>query len=106
MEKRTLKVYRYLFLLACYPQLSHASISLGGSSGIFGKIASFFQTIVDFLGGPGTLFVVFLGAAAAIAMWVFMPKQASEAIAWLFRVCIGAILLFSLGTFITWLETF
>ncbi len=106
METNTLKIYRYILLLACYSQLSHASVSLGSSTGIFGKITGFFQQIVDFLGGAGTLFVVFIGASAAIGLWVFAPKQASEAIAWFFRICIGAILLFSLGTFITWLGSF
>ncbi|EGR2026318.1 hypothetical protein DYB89_14660 [Vibrio cholerae] len=101
-----MKLYRYILLLACYSQFSHASVNLGSSTGIFGKFTSFFQTIVDFLGGAGTLFVVFIGASAAIGLWVFAPKEASVAIAWLFRICVGAILLFSLGTFITWLGSF
>lgn len=107
MENETLNnIYRYLLVLVCYSQYSHASVSLGSSSGFLGKITAFMQSMVDFLGSAGTLFVVFVAASAAIGMWVFMPKQASEAIAWLFRICIGAIALFSLGTFLTWLKTF
>ncbi len=106
MEKNTLKWYQYLMFMVCYSQASYGAVSLGSSSGFFGKITSFFQTVVDFLGGAGTLFVVFIGASAAIFLWVISPKDASAAIAWLFRICIGAIALFSLGTFITWLGTF
>ncbi len=98
--------FRLLVMSAAVAPLAHASVSLGGGTGIFGKITAFFQTIVDFLGGAGTLFVIFIAAVAAICLWVFAPKQASESIAWLFRICIGAIALFSLGTLITWLRSF
>lgn len=101
----TLKRCGLAFMLL-NPGLALASVSLGTSTGIFGKVASFMQQIVDFLGGPGTLFVVFVAAVAAIALWVFEPSKGGAAIAWLFRVCIGAISLFGMGLLITWLRSF
>ncbi|MFA0249489.1 hypothetical protein AB4458_25530 [Vibrio sp. 10N.261.45.F1] len=85
---------------------AHASVTLTGGSGVFQKFTSFFQTIIDFLGGSGTLFVIFLSAAAAIILWIIAPKAGSEALMWLFRVCMGAIGLFSLGLLITTLKAF
>ncbi|MCW8348739.1 hypothetical protein MD535_22375 [Vibrio sp. ZSDZ65] len=83
-----------------------ARVSLGTSTGPFGQVVAFFQAIVDFLGGPGTLFVVFMALCCGIALWVFMPKQAGSALGWVFRGCIGAIALFSIGTVITWIQSF
>ena len=86
---------------------AHASVSLGGGgSGVFAKFANFLQEVVDFLGGTGTLFVIFMSAAGAIFLWVIAPKAGGEALAWLFRVCVGAIALFSLSLVITWLKGF
>lgn len=83
------------------------SISLGsGGGGIFAKVGDFFQEIVDFLGGTGTLFVVFVAFCAGLALWIFAPKQAGTALGWVFRACIGAIALFSIGTLISWIQTF
>lgn len=83
-----------------------ASVSLGSAPSGLAKIAAFFQDIVDFLGGTGTLFVVFISAAAAIMLWIVTPKSGSAVIAWIFRVGVGAIGLFSLGTVIAWLQSF
>ncbi|HFQ5013435.1 hypothetical protein [Vibrio vulnificus] len=85
----------------------YASISLGGSSsGVFAQLGRFFQEIVDFLGGTGAMFVIFLAFSAAIGMWVLMPKSAGAAVAWAFRAAIGGILLFAMGTLISWIRTF
>ena len=64
-----------LALILLNPGLALASVSLGTGTGIFAKVASFMQQIVDFLGGPGTLFVVFVASVAAIALWVFEPSK-------------------------------
>ncbi|MGF1903603.1 hypothetical protein [Aliivibrio salmonicida] len=97
-----------LLLLPLFPALAYArSVDLGASGGgIFGPVADFFQEIVDFLGGTGTLFVIFVALVAGIGLWVFIPKQAGAAMGWVFRGCIGAIALFSIGTLITWLQGF
>ncbi|GEK16020.1 hypothetical protein [Aliivibrio fischeri] len=94
-------------LILLFPTLAHARVSIGsGGGGPFSKVADFFQEIVDFLGGTGTLFVVFVAICAGIGLWVFIPKQAGTALGWIFRGCIGAIALFSMGTVITWLQSF
>ncbi|WP_330927116.1 hypothetical protein [Candidatus Sororendozoicomonas aggregata] len=76
------------------------------TDGPLAKVGAFFQELVDFLGGAGVMFVVFMSAAAAVGLWVLVPKQAGQAIAWIVRVCIGALVLFGMGTLITWLKTF
>ena len=83
------------------------SVRLGHvSSGPLQKIGSFFQQLVDFLGGTGTMFVIFLSLVSGIALWIFSPKQGGAAIGWVFRACIGGIALFTIGTLLTWLQHF
>lgn len=94
-------------LLAAMLSPQALAISLGsGGSGPFARIGDFFQEIVDFLGSSGTLFVVFCALCVGIGLWVSMPKQGGAALGFVFRACIGAIALFSLGTVITWLQSF
>lgn len=76
------------------------------SSGPFARIGAFFQELVDFLGGTGTMFVVFCSLAVGIGLWVSIPKQGGAALGFVFRACIGAICLFGLGTLITWIKSF
>ncbi|MCG9612851.1 hypothetical protein L1D41_24750 [Vibrio harveyi] len=86
---------------------SYASVSLGGGgSGVFAQITNFFQEIVNFLGGTGAMFVIFLSFTGAIGLWVISPKSAGPAVAWGFRGAIGGILLFAMGTLISWIKTF
>ncbi|MFZ3505563.1 hypothetical protein [Vibrio harveyi] len=86
---------------------SYASVSLGGGgSGIFAQLTNFFQEIVNFLGGTGSMFVIFLSFTGAIGLWVISPKSAGPAVAWGFRGAIGGILLFAMGTLISWIKTF
>lgn len=93
-----------LFLLS--PAAFASSISLGGSSSSFlSKFVNFFQQVVDFVGGTGALFVVFVSIAAGLGMWAFMPKQAGSALGYVFRACIAGIGLFGMGTFIAWLRS-
>ena len=83
------------------------AIDLGTpSSGPLASVGKFFQEIVNFLGGTGTLTVVFIGVFAGIALWVAIPKQAGAAVGWIFRALVGAIGLFVMGTTIAWLQTF
>ncbi|GEM77219.1 hypothetical protein [Vibrio sagamiensis] len=102
--------YKQLFATFFLMQLSlvcFASVSLGeGGTGPFAKVGKFFQDIVDFLGGTGSMFVIFLAFAGAIALWVLKPKEAGPAAAWALRACIGAICIFGLGTLITWVKSF
>ena len=89
------------------PDLLARGVRLGHvRSGPLQKIGKFFQQIVDFLGGTGTMFVIFLSLVSGIALWIFMPKQGSAALGWVFRACIGGIVLFTLGTVLTWLQHF
>ncbi len=85
---------------------AHAVTLPGSGTGIFAQLGNFLQEIVNFLGGTGSMFVIFLSFAGAIGMWVLMPKQASAAVAWAFRAAIGGICLFAMGTLITWIQTF
>lgn len=68
------------------------------------KIINWMQEVMDVIGGAGTLFVAFLSACAAILLWVTMPKQSGGALAWIMRVCIGAIAAFNLALLFAWLQ--
>lgn len=82
-------------------------VDLGSSgSGPLEAFAGFMQELVNFVGGPGVLFIAFVSAAAAIGLWVAAPKQGSAAMAWAFRVCVGVILLMNLAILLTWLQGF
>ncbi len=97
----------YCFAVALFfSAYSHAFSLGGGDSGIFAPIGAFFQSVTDFLGGTGAMFVIFLSFCGAIGMWVLMPKQAGAAIAWAFRATVGGILLFGMGMLVTWVRTF
>ncbi|MGR5299131.1 hypothetical protein ACPV5U_27420 [Vibrio mediterranei] len=104
MNKAITRIWLAFAVLVTMPV--YASVSLGSNTGVFQKIGNFLQSIVDFLGGTGTLFVIFISAAFAIFLWILVPKEGGAAIAAIFRVCIGAIALFSLGMVITWLKGF
>lgn len=96
----------YLALLLS-PWAMADSIPLGTpSAGPLAAIGKFLQELVDFLGGSGTLFVVFIGIFLGIAMWVMMPKNAGPAVAFIMRAMVGAIALFTMGLTITWLQSF
>lgn len=74
------------------------------NQGFLQKFTSWMQDVVDFVGGAGVLFIVFVSAAACIALWVAVPKSGSAAMAWVFRVCIGGIALFNLALLIGWAQ--
>lgn len=89
------------------PDLLASTVRLGHvKSGPLAKVGKFFQQIVDFLGGTGTMFVIFLSLVAGIMLWIFMPKQGGAAMGWVFRACIGGILLFGISMILTWLQHF
>ncbi|MGL6262129.1 hypothetical protein [Vibrio sp. WXL210] len=105
--KNQLQRYYWLFFASLLTHPAYANISLGGSTtGVFGKMTKFMQDIVNFLGGAGTMFVVFLSFAGAIGLWVISPKSGGAAIAWAFRAGIGAIGLFGMATLLTWIKAF
>lgn len=81
------------------------TVTIQSAPGPFAKITSLFQNIVDFLGGGGTMFVVFVMMAGAIILWVSTPKNSGPAVAFMFRVACGALMLFSLGSVITYLQS-
>ncbi|MGN9404658.1 hypothetical protein ACTMQQ_28435 [Pseudomonas syringae pv. aptata] len=82
-------------------------VDLGGnSSGPLQAFVGFLQELVNFVGGPGVLFIAFIAGFAAIGLWVIAPKAGGAAIAWAFRVCAGVIMLMNLALLLTWLQGF
>lgn len=109
MKFRTLNRYKALFIMSLlsWKISAYAVVVLpGGGTGPFAKVQKFFQEIVDFLGGTGTLFVVFVALVAGISLWVAIPKQAGVALGWVFRAIVGGIFLFGIGIVLTWIKTF
>ncbi|BES73865.1 hypothetical protein RE428_48830 (plasmid) [Marinobacter nanhaiticus D15-8W] len=76
------------------------------ADGPLAAIGTFMQELIDFVGGPGVLFIVFVCAVAAIGLWVAAPKMGGTAIAMLLRVLVGGILIFNVALIITWLQGF
>lgn len=84
----------------------NSTISLdGGGSGIYAKVTKVMQETVDFLGGPGVLFVSFVGISAALALWIMVPKSASAVIGWLARGVAGSIGIMNLALILTWVQS-
>lgn len=82
------------------------NVTLGGpSSGPLQACITMFQYIINFAGGPGAIFAVFVSLVGAIGLWMFMPKSGGAAMAWGFRISIGAILIFNLAMLIGWYES-
>lgn len=110
MMKRLMKRVRLSLcglLMAPAAFAANNDVDLGSSgSGPLEAFGAFMQELVDFVGGPGVLFIAFVSAAAAIGLWVAAPKQGSAAMAWAFRVCVGVILLMNLAILLTWLQGF
>jgi len=98
--------YWALMALLCSTSSYAFSLGGGGDSGIFAPMAAFFQSVVDFLGGTGAMFVIFLSFCGAIGMWVLIPKNAGAAIGWAFRATVGGICLFGMGLLVTWVKGF
>ena len=95
------------FFLAPFALAANHAVDLGSpSDGPLAAFAGFMQELVNFVGGPGVLFIVFVSAGAGVALWVMAPKQGSAAIAWIGRVCVGALVLFNLAILLTWLQDF
>ncbi|HBO7987864.1 hypothetical protein [Pseudomonas aeruginosa] len=82
-------------------------VDLGSpGDGPLAAFAGFMQELVNFVGGPGVLFIVFVSAAAGIGLWVMAPKSGSAAVAWIARVCVGGIALFNLALLLAWYQGF
>ncbi|CCN39720.1 conserved membrane hypothetical protein [Vibrio nigripulchritudo FTn2] len=100
------KWYISLAVLISMP-VSARGYSLGsGGTGIFAKFTKFMQDVVDFLGGPGVMALAFIGILAAVAIFIVKPKEGAAAAGWLGRVALGCIILFSVGTVVSWVQTF
>lgn len=76
------------------------------ADGPLAAIGGFMQAVIDFVGGPGVLFIVFVSAAAAVGLWVAAPKAGGTAIAMLMRVLVGGIVVFNIALLISWLQGF
>ena len=74
--------------------------------GPFALVGDLLQQVVDFGGGPAVTFVVFISAVSAVCLWMMVPKEASKAVAWFARVCIGAIIILNIALVITWYKGF
>ena len=95
------------FLMAPAAFAANNDVDLGNSGGgPLEAFSAFMQELVNFVGGPGVLFIAFVSAAAAIGLWVAAPKQGSAAMAWAFRVCVGVIFLMNIAILLTWLQGF
>lgn len=96
-----------LFLAPAAFAAGNNDVDLGSSGGgPLEAFSAFMQEMVNFIGGPGVLFVAFVSAAAAVSLWVAAPKQGSAAMGWAFRVCVGVILLMNIAILLTWLQGF
>lgn len=100
------------FILICvffysnaYALNSTVSLDVSGS-GPLAKVGKLMQEFVDFLGGPGVLFVTFIGVAAAIALWIFVPKGGSAVIGYIARTAAGGVVLMNLAIVLTWFQSF
>ncbi|WP_178306553.1 hypothetical protein [Vibrio algicola] len=106
MTQKELKASLFIGSLCASKAAVASSIDIGGSSsGFLSKIAEFFQQVVDFAGGPGAMFIVFLSITVGLGMWAFMPKQSGSALGYIFRACIAGIGLFGMGTLLAWLQS-
>lgn len=92
-----------LFSLSAQAVNNDVSLPSANSS-YLQKIITWMQDVMDVVGGAGTLFVAFVSACAAILLWIAIPKQSGGALAWVLRVCIGAIAVFNLALLFTWLQ--
>jgi hypothetical protein len=89
------------------PMFASANVSLGTpSSGPLAAVGDFLQDMVDFLGGTGVMFVVFLALTFSIGLWVLIPKQGGAALGYALRACVGGICLFGIATVITYIKSF
>ncbi|MCF5395296.1 hypothetical protein GIV96_25590 [Pseudomonas syringae] len=92
---------------AASAQAADNNVDIGAESdGPFALVGNFLQQVVDFGGGPAVTFIVFFSAVGAVGLWMMVPKEASKAVGWFFRVCIGALLILNIALIITWYKGF
>jgi type IV secretory pathway VirB2 component (pilin) len=82
------------------PFVSSAGVDIGtsGNTG-FATIEAWLQSFVDFMDGPGGLAVVVVSIIAAVAAWMFAPRDG--VMGPIFRVVVGAIVIINVGTWVT-----
>lgn len=96
-----LKKHISLFVIGMtFPFMSSAGVDIGtsGNTG-FATIEAWLQSFVNFMDGPGGLAVVVISIIAAVAAWMFAPKDG--VMGPLFRVVVGAIVIINVGTWVT-----
>lgn len=72
------------------------------ATGMFGKIGSFMQQVIDFIDGPTALFVTVISIAFAAFLWMVAPK--GGAAGWAVRVAIAAIIVLNISTWVVALK--
>lgn len=111
IQKLRIKLSKiFIFTLVFLTQhvfAANTTVSLDGpSSGPLAKITKLMQELVDFLGGAGILFVVFVSAVVGIGLWIIAPKAGSQAMGYIARTAVGAIVLLNIALLITWYQGF
>lgn len=97
-----------VLLLLAGPALAQTSQSItlqNTGTTFFDSIVALFQDIIDFAGGPGVFFIIFISAVMAIGLWIFAPKQGSAAVTWLIRILVGGIIILNLSLLLTYLQS-
>lgn len=84
---------------AAQPTYDIGSPSTGG----FAAVGAFMQEFVDFLGGPGVMFVTFISIGLGVILWTIAPK-AQGVMSWIIRAVAGSIVLLNLPLWITYFQ--
>lgn len=104
-ERARLAMLGALFAPQAFALNNDVDLDIPGD-GPLAKVGAIMQEVVDFLGGPGVLCVVFIGLVAAWALWVVVPKSGGAALGWVARAVAGGVMVFNIALFFTWLEGF
>ena len=76
----------------------------GGDGGFFAGLTTLMQEWSDFLAGPFAIMFIFIGALAAVVLWIAAPK-AGEIMGYGIRTVVGGWVMFNLGALIVYLDT-
>ena len=91
-----------VFIFCLFATRVYAGFDIGSSSGPFGFVIDFLQTVLDALDGPIGLGVVVVSLIAGILLWINQPR--SGALAWVFRAILGGLALFNIGIVVNALQ--
>lgn len=99
------KIKAFLILSLFMTTNAYADYDIGGSdTGIFARITSFVQDIVNFIDGPVALAFSFLSIAGLAITWAVAP-QAMKAMGLAVRIVIAVIIILNIGVWITALNS-